>query len=256
MKREMRRKPCEFKNGEVILKSSNLILKLFRYRPENKKLVIVGSDVLPQYSKFTLSTYGREYGDVMQFLIPKTNKKLEIVSKKLANIINKDSFFEKYVSILFVGEGIGGICIVDMLKYLNIEKNILVATIATPFYGTTMANPELAKGNMNIFDIISKYQYYRMSKMYHIRREELETGSNFLKKLDYRVLKNSKFINFVVQDNFLPKSAKEVFGPISNDGFSTVISQDIKASIQAKRFLIESSHESSLEKVLEDYFRG
>ena len=44
MKREMRRKPCEFKNGEVILKSSNLILKLFRYRPENKKLVLEAGD--------------------------------------------------------------------------------------------------------------------------------------------------------------------------------------------------------------------
>ena len=258
MKREsVKRKACKYENGEVVFKSNNLLLKIFRYQPEARKLVIVCMDVYPKYKEFQLSDYGREYGDVMGMYIPKQNRKLKITSKTLSNIINKDSLFEKYVSILLIGVGAGGLCIVDMIKYLEINKNIMISTIATPFYGTVMADKELAKKNMNFFDIFSKIGYYNISKKYHLRRPELQVGSKFLEEIDYSSLERCKFINFVAQEFEPSRLSGEVVGPISNDGISTVISQELNMpeNVPQKTFSIISSHQNSLFKALE-YFRG
>ena len=247
MKREsVKRKACKYENGEVVFKSNNLLLKIFRYQPEARKLVIVCMDVYPKYKEFQLSDYGREYGDVMGMYIPKQNRKLKITSKTLSNIINKDSLFEKYVSILLIGVGAGGLCIVDMIKYLEINKNIMISTIATPFYGTVMADKELAKKNMNFFDIFSKIGYYNISKKYHLRRPEEE--------IDYSSLERCKFINFVAQEFEPSRLSGEVFGPISNDGISTTVSQEVNLP-GAKTFPIRTSHQDSLFKALE-YFEG
>lgn len=255
MKREsVKRKPCEYENGEIVFKRNNLILKIFRYQPEARKLVIVCMDVYPKYKEFQLSDYGREYGDVMGMYIPKRNRRLEITSKTLSNIINNDSLFEKYVSILLIGVGAAGLCIVDMLKYLRINKNIMISTIATPFYGTIMADEELAKGNISFFDIPSKIDYYNISRKYHLRRPELRVGSKFLKGMDYSLLEKCKFINFVAQEIEPSRLSKEVFGPISNDGISTTVSQEVNLP-GAKMFPIRTSHQDSLFKALE-YFRG
>ena len=255
MKREsVKRKPCEYENGEVVFKTNNLILKIFRYQPEAKKLVIVCMDVSPNHDEFQLNDYGREYGDVMGMYIPKQNRGLRITSKTLSNIINNDSLFEKYVSILLIGVGAAGLCIVDMLKYLKINKNIMISTIATPFYGTIMADEELAKENISFFDIPSKIGYYNISRKYHLRRPELRVGSKFLKGIDYSLLEKCKFINFVVQKFEPSRLSEEVFGPISNDGISTTVSQELNLP-GIKTFQMISSHQNSLSKALE-YFRG
>ena len=172
----------------------------------------------------------------------------------LSNIINNDSLFEKYVSILLIGVGAAGLCIVDMLKYLRINKNIMISTIATPFYGTIMADEELAKRNISFFDIPSKIDYYNISRKYHLRRPELRVGSKFLKGMDYSLLEKCKFINFVAQEIEPSRLSKEVFGPISNDGISTTVSQEVNLP-GAKTFPIRTSHQDSLFKALE-YFEG
>lgn len=255
MKRKnVKRKACECENGELVLKNRNLILKIFRYQPKARKLIIICMDVFPKYGEFHLSDYGREYGDVMGMYISKQNKDLSTISKSLSNIINKDSFFEKYVSIFLIGVGAAGLCVVNMLKDLKINKNILISTIATPFYGTVMAEEEHVKENISFFDISSKIDYYDMSRKYCLRRSELKVGSEFLKEIDYSKLKKSKFINFVVQEIKPSILSREVFGPISNDGMITTISQELNLP-GIRTLQIESSHQNSLFKALE-YFKS
>lgn len=257
MKKE--RKSWEGEEGKVVLSNQYLRLKLFRYKPEVKKLNIICTDVIPDtdYDIFRQEDYDRQYGDIVEMYIPKTRKlELEIVSKKLARKINNDSFFDKYVSIVFIAVGAAGLCVIDMLKYLKIDKAIMIATISTPFYGTLMANRSEVNKFIRFFDRINRLDYQRMTKMFHILNKDLITGSKFLLGIDYEQLKRCRFINFVAEDeNPETKVAEKVFGPISNDGIVTTISQECMSPNVDRCVHLVSSHEDALFKVLE-YFRS
>ena len=99
----------------------------------------------------------------MQLYIPsKTRKKakkgrFKYVARQLARMINKETsdetnIFRQYTSIVFFAVGECGLCAVNIPEYLEENRTIRIVTIATPFFGTQMADREFVKSKTGFFE--------------------------------------------------------------------------------------------------------
>lgn len=246
MSNRVEREQRKIEKGKRIFKSHNLDIKLFRCQPDSKKLTLIFTDTLPEYDVLKLSDYPREYGDLIEAYIPVKGKNLKDVAKKLARMINKDSFFKKYVSITLIGIGIGGLCVIDCLQYLKIQKAIMVATISTPF-----EEVESIEENEKKLGFFSKRKYLKFVEMFHLPIGE---NVNILYDINYNSLKSCKYMNFVAVEEKPRKFARQIFEREPNDELFSKLQQEC-AIANAKEIRIYSSHDDALFNVLE-YFRS
>ena len=257
------------KLDNVAYNTPNLLLRFLRYEPGNRKINIICPGIHMKVSRvdnmiircdkvkrlFELEDYDLPYGDIMEMYLSFRAKKLDDVSKEIAKLINNDEVFEKYTSIVLIGVGEGGLYIVNAAKIL--QRTVRIATIATPFQGTLMADPIYV--NFKAKGIFDRFAYEEIKREYHLPNTILGRKKD-ITGIQYSHLSSHRWINFVSTSKkygLTPRSrlAKKVFGSYDNDELITVTSQSCKRKELNHEFEIRASHENALLKALE-YFRS
>ena len=234
------------KMDKVAYNSQNLLLKFLRYNKKSKKLNIICPGIhvdvddrgyIRRHDKrffYEVDDYNLPYGDIMEMYLPFSNRKLDEIGKELANIINRDRTFDKYNSIVLIGIGEGGLCFVNMAKYL--QREVRIATIATPFDGTGVVDKKYLDKKLD--NKIKKTIYSYLEERYNFKNEEIAWNSNFLKGINYKAMTKHRWINFVVtsaKSKLRVENLIERFFGLSiyhckNDGITPLISQKIENS--------------------------
>lgn len=256
------------KMDNVAYKSDNLLLRWLSYDPKSKKINIIcpgihvdvdERNMIQKHDEellYEVDDYNLPYGDVMEVYLPFSHRDLEIAGKELATLINKE--FEQYQTIILIGVGEAGVCFVNMAKYL--KKSVRIATIATPFFGTGVADRKYL--GKKIKEKSAKKLYSRLNRKYNFRNEQLAWNSEFLKEVNYNIMKKHTWINFVAStegnkltfQNILERYfGMKMYGYVRSDGITPVISQGICSS--CTEICISSTRNEALTKALE-YFRS
>ena len=276
MIREEKKKVVDKKLEGVAYNTSNLLLRLLRYEPSNKKINIICRGVHIKVSGIDnmiircddadileVEDYGLPYGDIMEMYLPFNVKSIDSISKELANRIDNDEMFNKYNSIVLIGVGEGGLYMVNVAKFLH-NRTVRIATIATPFNGTMMADERFVRHKTKnpIDKFIYAMIYNKMKRKYHFPNRII-SGMKFVSDIKYPYLAKHRWINFVashgdartLEEAFQYRLAKKVFNSRDNDGIVSVLSQECDRKELDKKYEIVASHEESLFKALE-YFKG
>ena len=271
MIREEKKKVVDKKLEGVAYNTSNLLLRLLRYDPGNKKINIICRGVHIKVSGIDnmiircddadileVEDYGLPYGDIMEMYLPFNAKSLDPTSQELADRINKDEVFKKYNSIVLIGVGEGGLYMVNTTKFLH--RKVRIATIATPFQGTLMASTRFV--NRKAKNPIDKIIYSQIQRRYNLPNRII-SGEKFDYGIKFFYLTKHCWINFVashgkaktlkeaLQNHF----AKKIFANLDNDGIIHVTSQECDREEVSQEIKIIASHDESLFKALE-YFKG
>ena len=257
------------KLDNVAYNTPNLLLRLLRYKPGNRKINIICPGIHMKVSRvdnmivrcdkvrrlFELGDYDLPYGDIMEMYLPLRVKKLDDVSQELANLINNDEVFEKYTSIVLIGVGEGCLYIVNAAKFL--QRPVKIATIATPFQGTLMADSRFVNFKAN--SMVDRFTYIQVRREYNLPNGVLARAKT-MKDIQYHYLASHRWINFVATSRKYgltrrSRLAKKVFGSYDNDELITVASQSCEKEELNYEFQIKASHENALLKALK-YFRS
>lgn len=248
------------KRGEIILQTPSMILKWIKCIPESKKLNIICLD-----NKKLRSLTADDYelpGDIMQLYIPSRPRKnakkgrFKYVAHQLARMINKETsdendIFRQYTSIIFFAVGECGLCAVNIPEYLEENRTIRIVTIATPFFGTQMADREFVKSKTGFFERIKEYG--KLSEIYHLPDEELAEHAEILLKVDDEVLKRHRWFNVISSSEQISEFAHKVFETNLSDGIVPTDSQNPESKNVDRTIYITASHEDALLKTIE-YF--
>ena len=248
------------KRGEIILQTPSMILKWIKCIPENKKLNIICLDN-KELRSLTADDYELS-GDIMQLYIPSRPRKnakkgrFKYVAHQLARMINKETsdeknIFRQYTSIIFFAVGECGLCAVNIPEYLEENRTIRIVTIATPFFGTQMADREFVKSKTGFFERIK--EYVKLSEIYHLPDEELAEHAEILLKVDDEVLKRHRWFNVISSSEQISEFAHKVFGTDLSDGIVPIDSQNPESENVDRTIYITASHEDALLKTIE-YF--
>ena len=248
------------KRGEIILQTPSMILKWIKCIPENKKLNIICLDN-KELRSLTADDYELS-GDIMQLYIPSRPRKnakkgrFKYVAHQLARMINKETsdennIFRQYTSIIFFAVGECGLCAVNIPEYLEENRTIRIVTIATPFFGTQMADREFVKSKTGFFERIKEYG--KLSEIYHLPDEELAEHAEILLKVDDEVLKRHRWFNVISSSEQISEFAHKVFGTDLSDGIVPIDSQNPESENVDRTIYITASHEDALLKTIE-YF--
>ncbi len=248
------------KRGEIILQTPSMILKWIKCIPEDKKLNIICLDN-KELRSLTADDYELS-GDIMQLYIPNRPRKkakkgrFKYVAHQLARMINKETsdetnIFRQYTSIIFFAVGECGLCAVNIPEYLEENRTIRIVTIATPFFGTQMADREFVKSKTGFFERIK--EYVKLSEIYHLPDEELAEHAEILLKVDDEVLKRHRWFNVISSSEQISEFAHKVFGTDLSDGIVPIDSQNPESENVDRTIYITASHEDALLKTIE-YF--
>lgn len=254
-------KECVLYDG-VLVRTPSMILKWLRYLPNSKKLNIICVDNKEQRS-LTAENYHLS-GSIMQLFIPKEQKRnakkgrYKYVAKQLARMINKETsdetnIFRQYTSITFFAVGECGLCALNIPEYLEENRTIRIVTIATPFFGTQMADKKFVKSKTGFFE--RKREYSLITKNYHFPDLELSECSEMLLKCDDEVVKKHRWFNVIatVPNEQISNFAQKVFETEPSDGIVPKDSQDPESLNVDRTIYINASHEDALLKTIE-YF--
>ena len=248
------------KRGEIILQTPSMILKWIKCIPEDKKLNIICLDN-KELRSLTADDYELS-GDIMQLYIPNRPRKkakkgrFKYVAHQLARMINKETsdetnIFRQYTSIIFFAVGECGLCAVNIPEYLEENRTIRIVTIATPFFGTQMADREFVKSKTGFFERIK--EYVKLSEIYHLPDEELAEHAEILLKVDDEVLKRHRWFNVISSSEQISEFAHKVFETNLSDGIVPTDSQNPESENVDRTIYITASHEDALLKTIE-YF--
>lgn len=248
------------KRGEIILQTPSMILKWIKCIPEDKKLNIICLDN-KELRSLTADDYELS-GDIMQLYIPNRPRKkakkgrFKYVAHQLARMINKETsdetnIFRQYTSIIFFAVGECGLCAVKIPEYLEENRTIRIVTIATPFFGTQMADREFVKSKTGFFERIK--EYVKLSEIYHLPDEELAEHAEILLKVDDEVLKRHRWFNVISSSEQISEFAHKVFETNLSDGIVPTDSQNPESENVDRTIYITASHEDALLKTIE-YF--
>ena len=254
------RKELVEKRGKIILQTPSMILKWIKCIPGSKKLNIICLDN-KELRSLTADDYELS-GDIMQLYIPSHPKKnakkgrFKYVAHQLARMINKETsdetnIFRQYTSIIFFAVGECGLCAVNIPEYLEENRTIRIVTIATPFFGTQMADLEFVKSRTGFFERMREYG--KLSKIYHLPDEELAERSEMLLKTDNIELKPHRWFNVIASTEQISEFAHKVFGADLSDGIVPTDSQNPESENVDRTIYITASHEDVLLKTIE-YF--
>ena len=254
------RKELVEKRGEILLQTPSMILKWIKCVPESKKLNIICLDN-KELRSLTADDYELS-GDIMQLYIPSKPRKnakkgrFNYVARQLARMINKETFdetniFRQYTSIIFFAVGECGLCAVNIPEYLEENRTIRIVTIATPFFGTQMADREFVKSKTGFFERIREYG--KLSRIYHLPDEELAEKHKSLLKTDNVELKRHRWFNVISSSEQISEFAHKVFGADLSDGIVPTDSQNPESENVDRTIYITASHEDVLLKTIE-YF--
>lgn len=265
------------KKGTIIVKTPSMVLKWLKHVPGNKKLNIIGLDN-KELRNLAVEDYNLP-GDIMQLYLPTLPKKnakkgrFRYVARQLARMINKDTddvtnIFRKYTAIIFFAVGECGLVAVNIPEYLEENRTIRIVTVATPFFGTGMADEKFVKSKIGFLKRVKDYdnilsylknrkeyvkEYGKITRNYHFPDEELVGHSTILYKTDDEILKRHLWFNFISSDGEISEFAKKVFEEMENDGIVPVDSQDPESENVNRTIYISASHEEALLKTIE-YF--
>lgn len=248
------------KRGETILKTPSMILKWIKCVTKSKKLNIICLDN-KELRSLTADDYELS-GDIMQLYIPRYPRKnakrgrFKYVAHQLARMINKETsdetnIFRQYTAIIFFAVGECGLCAVNIPEYLEENRTIRIVTIATPFFGSHMADRELVKSRTSFFERIREYS--KLSKIYHLPDEELAEHSEMLLKTDNIELKRHRWFNIISSSEQISEFAHKVFERDFSDGIVPTDSQNPESKNVDRTIYITASHEDALLKTIE-YF--
>lgn len=248
------------KRGEIILQTPSMILKWIKCIPESKKLNIICLDNR-ELRGLTADDYELS-GDIMQLYIPSKPRKnakkgrFKYVARQLARMINKETsdetnIFRQYTSITFFAVGECGLCAVNIPEFLEENRTIRIVTIATPFFGTHLADKKFVKSKTGFFERMREYT--KLSKIYHLPDEELAECAKVLLKVDDNVLKRHRWFNVISSSKQISKFAHKVFEMDLSDGIVPTDSQNPESENVDRTIYITASHEDALLKTIE-YF--
>ena len=248
------------KRGEIILQTPSMILKWIKCVPESKKLNIICLDN-KELRSLTADDYELS-GDIMQLYIPSKPRKnakkgrFKYVARQLARMINKETsdetnIFRQYTSITFFAVGECGLCAVNIPEYLEENRTIRIVTIATPFFGTHMADEKFVKSKTSFFERIKEYG--RITRIYHLPDEELSERHKVLLKVDNAELKRHRWFNVIASSEQISEFAHKVFGADLSDGIVPTDSQNPESENVDRTIYITASHEEALFETIE-YF--
>ena len=241
------------KRGEIILQTPSMILKWIKCVPESKKLNIICLDN-KELRSLTADDYNLP-GDIMQLYLPSKPKKnakkgrFKYVARQLARMINKEisdetNIFRQYTSIVFFAVGECGLCVVNIPEYLEENRTIRIVTIATPFFGTQMADREFVKSKTGFFERMREYG--KLSRIYHLPDEELAEKHKVLLKTDNVELKRHRWFNVISSSEQISEFAHKVFGADLSDGIVPTDSQNPESENVDRTIYITASHEEAL----------
>ena len=241
------------KRGEIILQTPSMILKWIKCIPEDKKLNIICLDN-KELRSLTADDYELS-GDIMQLYIPSKPRKnakkgrFKYVARQLARMINKETsdetnIFRQYTSIVFFAVGECGLCAVNIPEYLEENRTIRIVTIATPFFGTQMADREFVKSKTGFFERMREYG--KLSRIYHLPDEELAEKHKVLLKTDNVELKRHRWFNVISSSEQISEFAHKVFGADLSDGIVPTDSQNPESENVDRTIYITASHEEAL----------
>lgn len=248
------------KRGEIILQTPSMILKWIKCIPESKKLNIICLDNR-ELRSLTADDYELS-GDIMQLYIPSKTRKnakkgrFKYVARQLARMINKETsdeknIFRQYTSITFFAVGECGLCAVNIPEYLEENRTIRIVTIATPFFGTHMADKKFVKSKTGFFERIKEYG--KITRIYHLPDEELSERHKVLLKVDNAELKRHRWFNVIASPEQISEFAHKVFGADLSDGIVPKDSQNPESKNVDRTIYITASHEEALFETIE-YF--
>ena len=241
------------KRGEIILQTPSMILKWIKCVPESKKLNIICLDN-KELRSLTADDYNLP-GDIMQLYLPSKPRKnakkgrFKYVARQLARMINKEisdetNIFRQYTSIVFFAVGECGLCVVNIPEYLEENRAIRIVTIATPFFGTQMADREFVKSKTGFFERMREYG--KLSRIYHLPDEELAEKHKVLLKTDNVELKRHRWFNVISSSEQISEFAHKVFGADLSDGIVPTDSQNPESENVDRTIYITASHEEAL----------
>ncbi len=241
------------KRGEIILQTPSMILKWIKCVPESKKLNIICLDN-KELRSLTADDYNLP-GDIMQLYLPSKPRKnakkgrFKYVARQLARMINKEisdetNIFRQYTSIVFFAVGECGLCVVNIPEYLEENRTIRIVTIATPFFGTQMADREFVKSKTGFFERMREYG--KLSRIYHLPDEELAEKHKVLLKTDNVELKRHRWFNVISSSEQISEFAHKVFGADLSDGIVPTDSQNPESENVDRTIYITASHEEAL----------
>ena len=241
------------KRGKIITQTPSMILKWIKCIPESKKLNIICLDNRGLRS-LTADDYGLS-GDIMQLYIPSKPRKnakkgrFKYVARQLARMINKETsdetnIFRQYTSITFFALGECGLCAVNIPEFLEENRTIRIVTIATPFFGTHMADKKFVKSKTGFFERIKEYG--KITQIYHLPDEELSEIHKVLLIVDNVELKRHRWFNVIATSEQISEFAHKVFGTDLSDGIIPTDSQDPESENVDRTIYITASHEEAL----------
>lgn len=241
------------KRGEIILQTPSMILKWIKCVPESKKLNIICLDN-KELRSLTADDYNLP-GDIMQLYLPSKPRKnakkgrFKYVARQLARMINKEisdetNIFRQYTSIVFFAVGECGLCVVNIPEYLEENRTIRIVTIATPFFGTQMADRKFVKSKTGFFERMREYG--KLSRIYHLPDEELAEKHKVLLKTDNVELKRHRWFNVISSSEQISEFAHKVFGADLSDGIVPTDSQNPESENVDRTIYITASHEEAL----------
>lgn len=248
------------KRGEIILQTPSMILKWIKCIPESKKLNIICLDNR-ELRSLTADDYELS-GDIMQLYIPSKPRKnakkgrFKYVARQLARMINKETsdetnIFRQYTSITFFAVGECGLCAVNIPEFLEENRTIRIVTIATPFFGTHMADKKFVKLKTGFFERIKEYG--KIAQLYHLPDEELSERHKVLLKVDNAELKRHRWFNVIASTEQISEFAHKVFETDLSDGIVPKDSQNPESKNVDRTIYITASHEEALFETIE-YF--
>ena len=254
------RKELVEKRGEIILQTPSMILKWIKCMQNSKKVNIICLDN-KELRSLTADDYELS-GDIMQLYVPSHPRKnvkkgrFKYVARQLARMINKETsdetnIFRKYTSITFFAVGECGLCAVNIPEYLEGNRTIRIVTIATPFFGTQMADREFVKSKTGFFERMREYG--KVSRIYHLPDEELAEKHKVLLITDNIELKRHRWFNVISSSEQISDFAHKVFGADLSDGIVPTDSQNPESENVDRIIYITASHEDVLLKTIE-YF--
>ena len=241
------------KRGKIITQTPSMILKWIKCIPESKKLNIICLDNRGLRS-LTADDYELS-GDIMQLYIPSKPRKnakkgrFKYVARQLARMINKETsdetnIFRQYTSITFFALGECGLCAVNIPEFLEENRTIRIVTIATPFFGTHMADKKFVKSKTGFFERIKEYG--KITQIYHLPDEELSEIHKVLLIVDNVELKRHRWFNVIATSEQISEFAHKVFGTDLSDGIIPTDSQDPESENVDRTIYITASHEEAL----------
>ena len=198
----------------------------------------------------------------MQLYIPSKPRKnakkgrFKYVARQLARMINKETsdetnIFRQYTSITFFAVGECGLCAVNIPEFLEENRTIRIVTIATPFFGTHMADKKFVKLKTGFFERIKEYG--KIAQIYHLPDEELSERHKVLLKVDNAELKRHRWFNVIASTEQISEFAHKVFETDLSDGIVPKDSQNPESKNVDRTIYITASHEEALFETIE-YF--